>query len=123
MSKPVQLTMRTLRSQGTICTVVEHWNQYVGEHGIRQDLFGIVDILCLDPARGFIGIQCCAGSGFSAHWRKLTEENAQACIDWLQTPGGKLEIWAWRKVKVVRGGKAERWAPRVREILLQDFIK
>jgi len=113
--------MRVLRSVGAKAAVVERWNQYVGEHGIRQDLFGIIDILVLDPERGFIGIQCCAGSGFKAHWRKLTEDNSQACIDWLQTPGGKLEIWAWRKVKLQRGGKAERWSPRIKEITLQDF--
>ena len=134
---PTQRTMRYLRGNGSICAVVEKWNQHVGPErekqdrhgmiyrapvGIRQDLFGIVDILVLDPARGFIGVQACSGSTFSAHLNKLIVDNAQACIDWLQTPGGKLEIWAWRKVKLKRGGKAERWQPRVQEITLKDLV-
>ena len=115
---PTQRTMRELRAAGCRCAVVEKWNSFArrgagGPPGIRQDLFGIVDVLALDPTRGFVGVQCCAGSGFVAHFCKLTAENAQASLDWLSTPGGNLEIWAWRKVKVARGGKAEVWRPRV----------
>jgi len=119
---PVQRTMRYLREQGNICAVVEKWNAYVGEHGIRQDLFGIVDILVLDPERGFVGIQAC-GQSFAAHRTKLREENSQACIDWLSTPGGHLEIWGWRRIKVKRGGKAVRWSPRIERIVIEDFEK
>jgi len=118
---PTQRTMRHLREQGNICAVVEKWNQHVGEFGIRQDLFGIVDILVLDPERGFVGVQCCVGSGYSAHLKKLTQECAQASIDWLSTPGGKLEIWAWSKRKLKRGGVAVRWTPRVKEITMEDI--
>lgn len=118
----VQRTMRELRVRGDICTVVEKFNPHVGPHGIRQDLFGIVDVLVLDPERGFVGIQCC-GQAFSAHWKKLTEDQTciDACIHWLQTPGGHLEIWSWRKVKLQRGGKAERWQPRIVPITLETF--
>lgn len=117
---PTQRTMRHLRERGNICAVVEKWNQHAGPFGIRQDLFGIVDILVLDPERGFIGVQAC-GTDYAKHLRKLTEECSQACIDWLSTPGGKLEIWSWRKVKLARGGKAMRWQPRIREITMEDF--
>ena len=113
--------MRALRAQGVLCAVVEKFNPYGGKFGVRQDLFGIVDVLALDPSRGFLGVQCCAGSGLSAHVKKLTEEKAQECIDWLQTPGGCLEIWAWRKLKVKRGGKAVRWMPHVEEITLESL--
>ena len=116
----VQRTMRLLRGQGSICAVVEKYNAFVGEHGIRQDLFGIVDVLCLDPERGFVGVQCCTGS-FAEHWRKMTEDCAQACYDWLTTPGGHLEIWTWRKLKKVRGGKAFIWQPRVDAVRLEDL--
>jgi len=117
---PVQRTMRALRDQGVICGIVERWNQHVGPFGIRQDLFGIVDILALDPERGFIGIQAC-GQDFAAHVRKLTEERAQECIDWLETPGGVLELWGWRKILKNRGGKQKLWTPRIKEITLEDF--
>lgn len=117
---PTQRTIRELRNQGRRCAIVERWNSFAGAHGIRQDLFGIIDVLALDPQRGFVGVQSC-GQDFAAHERKLLEERAQECIDWLSTPGGVLELWGWRKVKLKRGGKAMRWQPRIRELVLSDF--
>lgn len=117
---PTQRTIRELKNLGRRCAVVEKWNAYAGPRGIRQDLFGIIDVLALDPARGFVGVQCC-GSDFAAHWRKMTEEHAQECLDWLSTPGGCLELWAWRKVKAKRGGLQMVWRPRVREITIEDL--
>lgn len=116
-----QRTLRALRARGLVAAIVERWNQYAGPHGIRQDLFGIIDVLALDPERGVIGIQSC-GSAFSEHFRKLTTEKAQETSDWLSTPGTSLELWGWRKVKLKRGGKAERWTPRVVQITL-DMIE
>jgi hypothetical protein len=117
---PTQRTIRELRNQGRVCGIVERWNAYVGPHGIRQDLFGIIDVIALDPERGVVGVQSC-GQAFAAHERKLLEERAQECIDWLSTPGTVLELWGWRKVKLARGGKALRWKPRIREFTLADF--
>lgn len=116
---PVERTLAELRSKGIKVAVVEKWNAY---SRIRQDLFGIVDILALDPARGFVGVQC-TGTDFASHWKKLTEDRAQDCIDWLKTPGGYLEIWSWRKVKVKRGGKALVWSPRIKILTLEDFFE
>lgn len=116
---PTQRTLRALREQGRVCAIVEKWNQHAGPFGIRQDLFGIIDVLALDPQRGVVGIQS-TGQDFAAHLRKLTIERAQETTDWLGTPGTTLELWGWRKVKLHRGGKAERWAPRVRQITLVD---
>jgi len=117
---PTQRTIRELKSLGRRCGIVERFNAYVGPHGVRQDLFGIIDIIALDPERGVVGIQSC-GQNFAEHVRKFTDERHQECVDWLSTPGAKLELWGWRKVKVKRGGKAERWAPRIREFTLEDF--
>ena len=117
---PTQRTLRALREQGRVCAIVERWNQHVGPHGVRQDLFGIIDVLALDPERGVVGVQSC-GENFAAHERLMLEERAQACIDWLSTPGTALELWGWRKVKLKRGGKAMRWQPRMREFTLADF--
>ena len=103
-----------------VCAIVERFNAHVGPHGIRQDLFGIIDVLALDPGRGVVGVQSCGGS-FAAHEHKLLEERAQECIDWLSTPSTGLELWGWRKVKLRRGGKALHWQPRVREFRLEDF--
>lgn len=116
---PTQRTLRELRQQGCVCEIVEKWIQHAGPHGIRKDLFGIIDVLCLDPQRGIVGVQSC-GSSFSAHRRKLTVEKYQETRDWLEA-GGKLELWGWRKVKVKRGGKAVRWQPRIESITLEDL--
>jgi hypothetical protein len=89
-------------------------------HGIRQDLFGIIDVLALDPQRGVVGVQS-TGNDFAGHLRKLTEERPQECLDWLSTPGTTLELWAWRKVKAQRGGKQLIWRPRIRVLGRTDF--
>jgi hypothetical protein len=117
---PTQRTIRELRNQGRRCAIVEKWNAFIGPHGVRQDLFGIIDVIALDPVRGVVGVQSC-GQAFAQHERKLLEERADECIDWLSTPGTALELWGWRKVKLARGGKAMRWQPRIREFTLVDF--
>ena len=118
---PTQRTLRELRNNGRVCAIVEKWNPHVGPHGIRQDLFGIIDVLALDPETGVVGIQCCSGSGYQAHLRKICSERAQESHDWLSTPGTGLELWAWRKVKVKRGGKAVVWRPRIKIITREDI--
>lgn len=116
---PTQRTLRALRSRGLVCAIVEKWNQYAGPHGIRQDLFGIIDVIALDPQTGVIGVQSC-GNSFADHWRKITVERQEETVAWLSTPGCTLELWAWRKVKAKRGGLAFRWEPRVKAITLAD---
>ena len=125
---PTQRTIRELKKNGVVCGVVERWLSYArrpgqvpGPRGVRQDFLGIIDIIALDPGQGVIGIQAC-GSSFAAHWRKLTEENAQASAYWLETPGTILQVWAWRKVKKKRGGKAMVWKPRIEPVTLQDLM-
>jgi hypothetical protein len=114
---PTQRTLRALRDRGLVCAIVEKFNPYAGAHGIRQDLFGIIDVLALDPQLGVIGVQS-TGTDFAGHKRKLLEDRYQECLDWLSTPGTQLELWGWRKVKFKRGGKAMRWRPRVAVITL-----
>jgi len=116
---PTQRTLRELRDQGRICGMVERFNAHAGPFGIRQDLFGFIDIIALDPERGIIGVQSC-GQAFSEHYRKITEERNQECFEWLRC-GGKVELWGWRKLKIKRGGKAMRWTPRVQEITQKDL--
>lgn len=117
---PTQRTLRYLKEQGRICAIVERYNPHAGMFGIRQDLFGIIDIIALDPSRGVIGVQSC-GNSFREHWVKITEECAQSANDWLSTPGTALELWAWRKVKLKRGGKQMVWRPRIEEVTLEDL--
>ena len=118
--RPTERTLKRCRQEGRLSAVVERWNPHVKPHGIRQDMFGIIDIVSLDPS-GVIGIQACSGSGYQSHLRKLTKEKATESRAWLETPGTRLQIWAWRKLKVKRGGKAVVWKPRIEEIRLEDL--
>ena len=109
---PTQRTLKAMREQGRLCGIVERFTRYGGSHGIRQDLFGFIDIICIDPASGIVGVQSC-GSAFSQHTAKMTGETNEMLCEWLKH--AKAELWSWRKVKV---GRAERWAPRVADFRL-----
>lgn len=115
---PTARTIRSLRAEGTICAVVEKWNQFAGPHGVRQDLFGFLDVIALVPDRGIVGVQCCARSGHAAHRTKILEN--EVAPEWLAC-GGEIEIWSWAKQKVKRGGKLERWMPKVEHITEESF--
>ena len=121
---PTQRTMEALRQRGLKPGIVEKWNRFGrrgdGRAGIHQDLFGIIDIIVCDPARGIGGVQS-TGTDYAGHLRKMTGPGAQACIEWLSCPGAWLELYAWRKVKEKRGGKRMIWKPRVKVFTLADF--
>ena len=121
---PTQRTMKELKQRGYKTAIVEKWNQNAfrpdGHRGVRQDMFGIIDIIALDfKEKRILGVQS-TGSGFSEHLKALKGEKAQACIDWLRV-GGHLELWGWRKLKVKRGGKQMKWTPRLQILTLKDF--
>jgi hypothetical protein len=105
--------------------IVEKWNAHAG---VRQDLFGIIDIIALDPKRGVVGIQCC-GVDFSNHLAKITRERSQNARDWLSAPGAYLELWSWSKVRgsplrgwhIVDENVEETWALRIQKITLTDL--
>lgn len=104
-----------MREQGRLCAIVEKYNAFIGPHGIRQDAFGFIDILAIDPVMGIVAVQSC-GQDFSGHVRKLLEERNENVLAWCKH--ARAELWGWRKVKLQRGGKAERWMPRVADIVL-----
>lgn len=124
-----QRTLRACRERGLVAGIVEKWNPYVkrpdGGTGKREDLFGILDIIALDPQRGVIGIQSTSGNQIPDHRRKILDERTQETRDWLSTPGTVLELWGWRKVKrrLKDGswGKGEYWEPRILVITLEDL--
>ena len=113
---PTQRTLKAMREQGRLCGIVERFNSYAGKFGIRQDLFGFIDIICIDPVDGIIAVQSC-GQAFSPHIDKLLGERNEAVYEWLKH--APLELWGWRKLKVKRGGKAMRWVPRIADIVLE----
>lgn len=103
---PTQRTLAALRADGYTAAVVERWNPHAR---IRQDLFGIVDILAVRGAET-LAVQTTAGSGVSARVRKLTSSDA---LPLLRMAGWRIEVHGWRKVKVRRGGRVARWQCRI----------
>lgn len=121
-TKSVQRTLAYLRDLGYTCSIVEKFNAFAGPHGQREDLFGFIDILAIGQGKGIIGVQAC-GSDWGSHVKKITEERGHIVTLWLRA-GGKATLIGWRKLKVVKKdgtkGKAERWQPRIADIVLNQ---
>lgn len=99
--KPPARTMKWCRNRGwPIVGSVERWIPYPkredggGPPGIRKDLFGFIDVECLDDEDGVLGIQCCAASGAAAHRTKALA--LDELYEWLKR-GNRFEIHGWRK--------------------------
>lgn len=117
---PTQRTLAALRNEGCYAGIVERFNAYVGPNGIRQDLFGFVDLIAIYPdERGITAVQCTGQHGHPAHRAKIMEN--EIAPEWLRA-GGRIELWSWRKVKLKRGGTAVRWRPRVEVFSIQDGV-
>lgn len=94
-------------------------NAYAGPFGQREDLFGFIDIIALDPdAPAIVAIQSTGPSGHAAHRRTILA--CEFARQWLEC-GGRIELWSWRKLLVQRGGKARRWQPRIESITVDMF--
>ena len=118
---PMQRTLREQKRLGREYGIVERFihNNRVGP-GIRSDLYGLFDVLCMSRAEGIIGIQCCSAD-FAAHYRKITIEHRHNALMWLSS-GGKIELWGWRLLVEKRGSKRRRWMPRIIAITEKDLI-
>lgn len=106
-AKPMSPTARALaecRKRGWKAQVVERWNQYAK---VRQDLFGVIDIVALTPT-GILGIQATSGSNHASRVTKIAEEpNAEA---WKRA-GGQLVVWSFTQ----KGAAGERKLWTLRE--------
>ena len=67
---PTQRTLKANKNLGRKCGIVERWQQYGGKFGVRQDLFGFIDIIAIDEFEGIVGIQS-TGQDFSGHIKKI----------------------------------------------------
>lgn len=107
MASPTSRTLEWLRKQRLEAQVVERWNQWAK---IRQDLFGIIDIVSVGQSAPISGWQATAMSCLSARVKKAMEE--PRLIEWLRS-GGRFYCIGWGK----RGGRGKRkgWAHRVIE--------
>jgi hypothetical protein len=91
---PTQLSLRHLRDQGwELVEVVERWNPHAR---IRQDMFGLLDIVAVDGAT--LGVQTTSASNVSARVRKLRDADATGV---LLRSGWDLVVHGWAK----KGGR------------------
>ena len=105
----LERTLKCFKDLNFIVSKVEHFNTFAG---IRQDLFGFLDVLALHPAHGTIGVQVC-GSDWSPHIRKMTDDRRESLLLWLAS-GNRCILIGWRNLK------KEGWTPRLREFTLAD---
>lgn len=93
--------------------VVERWNPYAR---IRQDLFGCIDIVALEPHTAIIGVQTTSGSNLAARRTKALAEPRLRL--WLEA-GGAFTLHGWSKQG--QRGKRKLWTLREEQITLADL--
>ena len=103
---------------GRVVDMAERFNVYAGPHGVRQDLFGFIDIVALEPGR-IIGVQS-TGQDFAGHRRKMLGPRRAMVRAWLESYG-HVELWGWRKLVEKRGSKRMVWRHRVEVITLETL--
>lgn len=126
---PTSRTLKHLRDKGYTAAIVEKWNPFVGPRdkqcrecgknkvGIRQDLFGVIDVVALGGGfGGVLGVQTCAGSGHSSRYQKIVA-SAEA-KRWVEC-GNRLWIISW----AIKGaaGTRKKYQPRIQELTIGDF--
>lgn len=111
---PMQRTLSLLRDRGWTCAKTETWNPFAG---IRQDLFGFLDVLCLgdyDDKPSIIGVQVGTGDDRMKHLRKMEDEPR---FHQFKRCGGIMLLISWRKLKALKAdgkkAKNEVWEPIV----------
>ena len=95
-------TLAKLRADGYTAAVSERWNPHAG---IRQDLFGFIDVVALGDGYT-LGVQACSYSGISARVRKIADHDNIAAV---RKANWRIEVWGWRKV-------GHRWTVRVVDV-------
>lgn len=89
-NSPTQRSLAYLRAQGYTVAIVEHWNAYAR---IRQDLFGIVDLLALRDDET-LAVQTTSAANVSARVTKIDESEHIAAI---RKAGWRVIVHGWRK--------------------------
>jgi len=87
---PTQRSLKLLRDEGWRVAIVEHWNSFAR---IRQDLFGIIDLLCVKDGVT-MGVQTTSYSNVSARINKMQESEH---IGALREAEWVLRVHGWRK--------------------------
>ena len=89
---PLQRSKKMLEEEGGLVAKVEKWNPW-GK--VRQDLFGILDLLCVNKTLT-IGVQVTTLAHKQEHIDKMI---ASSALDILKKAGWCIELHSWRKLK------------------------
>ena len=93
MSSPTQRSLAHLRAAGyPLVQVVERWNPHAK---VRQDLFGIVDVLAVSDTE-IVAIQTTSASNVAARIAKITDSPA---LPILRKAGIRVLVHGWAKRK------------------------
>lgn len=108
MESPTKRSLKLLRETGHQAQVVERWNMFAK---VRQDLFGWIDIVAVDPKTpGILGVQTTTTTNQAARIEKARGNGA--LVAWLLA-GGRLTVHGWRKSK-------GRWVVTERPLTIAD---
>jgi hypothetical protein len=104
-TSPTQRTLKRLKDSGNypLVSIVEKWNPFAK---IRQDLFGIIDLLAIDNKGNTVGIQVTSYSNISARVKKMEGSDA---ISHLRNANWLLSVEGWHK-------KNNKWVSRIVDI-------
>lgn len=92
---PTQLTLERLRADGYTAAVVEHWNSHAG---IRQDLFGFIDVIGLRGSET-LAVQATSAPNVAARVTKIADSPLVGAV---REAGWRIVVWGWAK-------KSNRW--------------
>lgn len=97
------LSVDEAKAKGWYAEKTEHWNAFAK---VRKDLFGFIDILCLDPInKKIIGIQATSYSNMSAREEKILNSPIYQLV---KDCGIEIQVWGWKK-KEIKGTKRKEW--------------
>ena len=91
-TSPLQRSKKLLEAEGYTVAIVERWNPWAK---VRQDLFGIIDLLAIDQY-GTLGVQVTTLGHKQDH---ITKMEASPNLERLLNAGWGIELQSWRKLK------------------------
>lgn len=95
LMSPTERTLKELRRFGYLVAVVEKWNPHAK---IRQDLFGIGDVLAVSPeAKRTLLLQVTTGQNVRARLKKLQSREYAETIAGLKAAGWHVGVWGWAR--------------------------
>ena len=110
---PTARTLAFCRQQGWRAGVVERWLPHTK---VRKDLFGCIDLVCLDGLPGVLGIQATSSSNMAS---RITKAKALDELRLWLDAGNRFECFGWAKRGAV--GKRKLWTLRRVELTEKDL--